>query len=93
VPRSKLFLVVGEWACRVCHKLKNRSSREGSLTRLWKEKDQLSLLLASGKPKRMREATHRTTLDRLERVTELIAGRTRPAPNERLGIAIVETWS
>ena len=91
--RSKLFLVVGEWACRVCHKLKNRSSREGSLIRLWKEKDELSFILSNGRIKRMRETTYRTKLDRLERVTELIAGRTRPVYNERLGIPIVRIWS
>jgi hypothetical protein len=91
--RSKLFLVVGEWGCRVCHKLKHRSSREGSLARLWREKDELSSLLSSGKPKLMRELTYAKKLGRLEKVTELIAGRARPRANERLGDPIEQTWS
>jgi hypothetical protein len=85
--------VVGEWGCRVCHKLSHRSSREGSLARLWKEKHELSSLLADGKPKLMRATTHRNKLDRLEKVTELFAGRARPAPNDRLGEPIEHTWS
>jgi hypothetical protein len=91
--RSKLFLVVKEWGCRVCRQLTHRSSREGSLFRLWREKDELSTLLAGGKPKLMRVRTYEKKLGRLEKVTELIGGRPRPPANEILGLQIKQVWS
>lgn len=91
--RSKLFLVRGEWGCRVCFALEYRSTREGSLARLWREKDKLSLRLGAGRPKRMRVGTYEALLARLERVTQLIKGRIRPRNNDALGLIIEAKWS
>jgi len=91
--RAKLFMVRSEWACRVCHQLMYRSSREGSLFRLHREKADLSAKLANGCPKRMRRKTHDKMLARLEEVTRLIAGRAPPPVNLSLGSVIQARWS